>query len=364
MKKHNGEIDLLRLLFALIICFGHWYEAATGKIIGFFYLGVEFFFILSGYFMAVSGSKAAENGLGLRETGDRTWSFLGRKIKAFYRYYFVAVLLRFVVRYLVIERCGIRNAVGYLLKSPSVFSLTFLTLDMQNQPLYVGASWYLSGMLFALLLLYPVLLKFGNTALKVIFPLLSLGIFGYFIGNGIALTQWNTWSGICYYGMLRAIADVSLGAVLFPLSRALAGVLEKIDGGRLTGVLAAVIKYGLWALILTASFKKFVFREIDIVFYIALAVMLSFAVPKYSIKESKLTKTASKLSLGIYVFHCVFRDVIRSLTDITQADIKKIVVFCAVSVVGSVLLTYLTDVVFAAAGKLIKKMAAKKDANA
>ena len=54
MKKRNGEIDILRAFFAIIILIYHshiiYLKSANCFIRG--YLGVEFFFLVSGYYLA------------------------------------------------------------------------------------------------------------------------------------------------------------------------------------------------------------------------------------------------------------------------------------------------------------------------
>ena len=66
MKKRNGEIDILRAVFAIIILIYHshiiYLKSANYFIRG--YLGVEFFFLVSGYYLAknakTSGTSVAD----------------------------------------------------------------------------------------------------------------------------------------------------------------------------------------------------------------------------------------------------------------------------------------------------------------
>lgn len=59
MKKRNGEIDILRAAFAIIILIYHchiiYLKSANYFIRG--YLGVEFFFLVSGYYLAKNAKK-------------------------------------------------------------------------------------------------------------------------------------------------------------------------------------------------------------------------------------------------------------------------------------------------------------------
>lgn len=54
MKRRNGEIDILRAVFAIIILIYHYHEIYQRSANYFTrgYLGVEFFFLVSGYYLA------------------------------------------------------------------------------------------------------------------------------------------------------------------------------------------------------------------------------------------------------------------------------------------------------------------------
>ena len=78
-RKRNGRIDLLRFVFALVIMLHH-SRYVLGDDHAVFIggsLAVEFFFLVSGYLMAVSAERANQRGP-MTRPGAETWSFLLR----------------------------------------------------------------------------------------------------------------------------------------------------------------------------------------------------------------------------------------------------------------------------------------------
>lgn len=63
MKRRNGEIDILRAVFAIIILIYHYHEIYQRSANYFTrgYLGVEFFFLVSGYYLAWNAQRRNTN---------------------------------------------------------------------------------------------------------------------------------------------------------------------------------------------------------------------------------------------------------------------------------------------------------------
>ena len=174
-KTRNGEIDFLRFIFMLIIVLLHLTEGICpqGNI------SVEFFFTLSGFLMARHAERIAESGsMTTDKIADETWVFLKGKVSSFYRYYFFSFVL--VVLYnLILLHKGLMTIIKNLFSSIPTLSLTFFALNYDTVSFYVGATWYLSAMLIAMLILYPILLRNYRFAVKIVFPLIAIFLLGY-----------------------------------------------------------------------------------------------------------------------------------------------------------------------------------------
>ena len=84
-----------------------------------------------------------------------------------------------------------------------------------------------------------MLYKF-DASTKIIFPLASMGILGWlYAENKTIIVEWQNWSGFLYHGVIRAIAEMGLGASLFSLIEWIRRRGIDYSGGRkaiLTGI--------------------------------------------------------------------------------------------------------------------------------
>lgn len=201
MGGRNAEIEMLRFLFAVLVllCHSRAALAETDWIFTHGSLAVEFFFLLSGYLMMASLEK--------RRTTP-TAAFVWHKVKGFCPELFVSVVLVFAVyayagatvpEFLV-------SGINTVLSSLMLLRMTGIT------PMYMdwnGPTWYLSSMIIGMLVVYPVLRRFGTHVLLLLFSLILLGFLHRVNGQIATVYHWN---GICFSGNLRAVAELLLGA--------------------------------------------------------------------------------------------------------------------------------------------------------
>lgn len=95
MKKLNFEITLLKIFFTFAVLFYHTIKITEKPIEYLFpggYLAVEFFFIITGYFMAASIVRNNEKGNDLSTIG-----FVLHKMKSMYPHIIIAFLISFLL---------------------------------------------------------------------------------------------------------------------------------------------------------------------------------------------------------------------------------------------------------------------------
>ena len=207
------SIEIWRILFALSIMLCHacllpWNQSLDGRQL--FHvnsLGVEFYFVLSGYLMAKSAKRGSEN------YGSDTVSFLYRKLKAIYPTFLFAAVFEIVIA------TTLRSSITWNIKS-CVWDVLFLRLFSLsgNEELLVGASWYLFALFPAMAVIYPFLRAKRDIFLNIIAPLSALFIFGYFSHNygHINFALHTTEKGVSL-GLLRAISELCLGCFCYAL---------------------------------------------------------------------------------------------------------------------------------------------------
>ena len=220
-KKRNGEIDLLRFLFSIIIVFFHFNEFYDFGIFARGDIFVEFFFIVTGFLMAKSAEKLARSKeqFTQKEIADSTWKFTFNKVKTIFSYYISVVLIQLIVRYVIMRGSDLRTIVVGLFRSLPTFTLSFFGLIyVDDVSFYVGNTWFLSAMFIAILILFPLMLKAYDHSVKILFPLLGMFLLGYIYTRYGTIVIWANWMGYCYVGILRAVAEIAIGAFLYFLS--------------------------------------------------------------------------------------------------------------------------------------------------
>ena len=87
-KKRNPNIEFLRFLFCWIVVF---YHANFQKIpFGGGYLGVEFFFILSGVYLGKKLKNESRYKESLGDSLTNSWKYLWKRIKNIYPFYILS----------------------------------------------------------------------------------------------------------------------------------------------------------------------------------------------------------------------------------------------------------------------------------
>ena len=199
-------------------------------------------------------------------------------------------------------------------------------------------------MLIAMFILYPILVKWFDLSTKVIFPLTALFLLGY-LENTWGITDWDTWSGLCYTGILRAAGEIALGAAMFPAVKLLSEKGSRLFSRNGT-LLLTIIKYGCYVmfLVLCYGFTDCTKYTLSALLVCALGVALSFSGVGYSIPDSRLTRYRGKISLPIFIFHGFLRLVCKDITG-SHVATGPALLLAALSVVLSVGLMYVTDFV-------------------
>lgn len=236
-NKRNCEIDFLRIIFCLAVVLTH-FNAFFG--FGLFNrgtFGVEFFFLVSGYFMARSAEKITDDNYTLN-----TLVFIKNKMMAFLPYYFGAVVVHFVVLRVFIEHRSLWDlGVHFVKLIPEAFFLQmggFATDSILNIP----AVWYLSAMILSMLVLFPLTIKFKKSY-GIVFLVFAIFGLGYIVRqhNGYLYAFRTNDMGFFYDGMLRGLCEVALGAAFYQICGIITENAKSIP--KRTKVMLTVLKY-------------------------------------------------------------------------------------------------------------------------
>ena len=325
------------------------------------WIGVDFFFILSGFLMArhmySHPLTGAADGAAI---ATETWRFILGKIKSFYKYLLMGAFVQLIVRFILIKHIAAPKILRQFLTSLPNFSLIFMGL-VGNSSVghYVGNTWYLSSMIIAMFILYPMLLKGKSFSTRILFPLLS--VFGLaLIYNNISFSAWKEWQGWTYWGNIRSVAELALGASLYELTDWLHRRDAQTQRSKWMKLLCTAVKYA--SLLVIVAFGAGIISKSDavhVVLYCALFILLSFSGLSYTIPGNRFTSYCGKISLPIFIFHGIIRHSFNEAIPNHEIGLPGFFALVGLAVVLSVALMYLTDAVAA----LLKKRRRTGEAN-
>lgn len=216
-SNRNGEIELLRGIAAcmILLLHTHYIQGVNGLCKG-GNIAVEFFFLLSGYLMAASIQKrAAQQPYSTASLPQETAAFVWRKIKSFWPELLLACSIGMcffaVAHHFHLREVGL-TCLETLGSNVLMLKMTGLTANGIN-----GSTWYLSAMVLCCTLLYPLLRRFGCSPVFGVLGLLLLGGMYALEGEDYGFVYVFHWMGVTFKGNLRALAELSIGASLYPL---------------------------------------------------------------------------------------------------------------------------------------------------
>ncbi len=205
--RRNGSIDFMKFLFTLMVMCFHSSKFFPGG-----YIAVEFFFIVSGFLMAKTMKKreAAYTPL-----GKETVSFVLHKAGSIFPFYVVAWFMSFFAAQIAGQIEAAASSTEFFRSFYNIFMLEMSgSYDMGHR---IMGSWYISAMLLAMLVLYPLRRRFTDVFDHIIAPVLVLLFTGYAYqqGKGISLTVTYIPHLFIYNGLFRALAEISLGCICY-----------------------------------------------------------------------------------------------------------------------------------------------------
>lgn len=209
--SRNALLDFWKFVFSVVVVLYHTYQLRMEGEFELFpkgYLAVEFFFVCSGIFMAASAEKNSNHTeMGL---GKDTFSFLKKKIKGLMPNFYVAWALTFLVRHI---DATLGECVRHL--AANIWELTGITYSgLYHYPINAPV-WYISAMLLAMLVLYPLMRKYKDTFFYIIAPLIFIFMMGISWQKYHSLGWASRWTGLMMYGTYRAFMEIAFGCVLY-----------------------------------------------------------------------------------------------------------------------------------------------------
>lgn len=347
--NRNGLIELYRFIFAVVIVFHHARYLGGGAPYALFgnagYIGVEFFFLVSGFLLAKTALKPRSE----LSLGYETGCFMLKKIKALLPFYSLAVLASLISEFLVEER-------GLVSRASGIFDILFLGMSGIKTYPVVNASWYLSAMLICMIVIYPLTRKYRDKFIYIIAPIISILLLGYLSRNFGNLNQYNNNFTLVYTGLIRAFAEISLGVIIY----AIVEKLQQIKFTKFSQLLISALNLCLLVFILFGS-TVIESSNFDYVLLLAIALLVSLTFAKVGlianlkIFNAKLFTFLGKLSLVIYLNHMWVKSLVVKYAPQTLGYNKLLVIFLVLTFVVSFVMMLINLII----GKISTKCGCK-----
>lgn len=327
-KPRNNIVELFRFIYSLLVVGYHVQFSYSDEMIDFFEngaLAVEFFFLLSGYFLARSLEKLGKD----EQTSfiKKVYLFMKNKIDALLNVHFLSI----IVVIIIILCCDIKSFKDKFLPGiPSIFFVQMIIVwsgDF-NKALIVP-EWYLSAMLICMLFMTPIFLLLLKLLKGIYSTIILVGIILVItIITGFA-TSWKFNENIVYD--MRAWGEMCVGMFSFYLSN----YVKKKNYGNIMIFFFKFLElfgYGLPVIFgflpISLSYQAYL-MAITVVCEFC-AVFITFAEKGNIIKNQKINSAFGYLgaiSLPIYLFHPVLITLIDYINKNMPRWAKYLIVF-------------------------------------
>lgn len=362
-KGKNGRVEFLRFIFAIGILFFHIHKrfAVNGNIsigikgIYFFnhgYIGVEFFFLVSGYLLAASAYS--KRNVGTQLIGTETAGMMWKKIKNVFPYHLFAMILTVIVNaYFLYDTAKARLAYAV----DSWASLFFVQAFGFDSSWANKLTWYLDVWLMVTFIFWYFLRKHYDVFVKIACPLLALFVLGYMSHEYHSLAGIDGWTGHFYKCFLRGLAEMALGCSAYSLTRRLNKINLTVQGKRVLAVLELVCYLLVLGYAVTGIDPKYSYATL---FIMLLGLILTFSNvnPCHEIFDKPVFAWCGKMSLLIYLNQFYSIRLVQSLLpDVSFA--MKVVMCSLVTFIGAYVCNVVVD--FFEKNKPLKKLMLREE---
>lgn len=209
MKKktsRNGLIEIARFFAAVFMALYHFEWVFLKKTIYFthLYILVEFFFVISGFFIVINSSKKSES----------SYKYVFKQLKKLYPMYLMSFCFCFII-YILNNHISLTN-IPILLWNAKWEILLCNLFIISSTTIYNsgGAATFIPALLFTTLIMHYIYNNYRKIAVNIIIPIIIVCGIGRIFFVASNMSQWLKFDNIVTLGIIRAIVDISIG-ILF-----------------------------------------------------------------------------------------------------------------------------------------------------
>ena len=335
-SRRNGRIEILRFVFAFIVLLHH-SRYLLGDDNCYFLggsLGVEFFFIVSGYLMMntvdrIVSSKNYNTIPVDKNLANETASFIKKKVQAILPQFPIAwfIGLLFVI---ILNHMTIVDAFEEF--KQDFWELSLLKMTGIYYGGLDGVMWYISSMLICMTILYPLLRRFPHMMRKIWCPFFALMFLGMMcILDGHPRNPTKVYS-IIYKGNIRAFAEICIGIWSFDIVRK----IKSVNWSKLAGFIFEILQlagYGM-AIIYMYSDKP---GKDDYFFLMVLSISIILSFAQVGILSdafnNRFSMILGRFSAAMYFSHLYYAQNLNLILEDSLSKQEKTLIYIACSFV-------------------------------
>ena len=338
IKKHNGNISIWKFIFALLILLHHCNYINGSYAWKFFHqgsIGVEFFFLVSGYLLAAKVYSESRK-RAKKEIYASTLEFIKNKIKSFYPYLLFSYISFIIISFIFYRYSGYRYLYSLL---------DLLLLEQTGIPIgnFMIVNWYLSAMVIAMAIIYPIMTKYKEKFSCLYGPLLALIGFGILLHVAPSIRSYMHWNGFIYNGLARALIEITLGTTLYEITKK----FDKVKLTKLGSILLSIGQLLLFGFVIVMNSIYINSHYFDWLFLpiIFFGIVIGFS-EKTCLSNwcnNKVFYYLEKLSLPLYLNNFLFVRMFNNsmFNDISQ--LKKWIFAVSLTIIYSMLELFLVE---------------------
>ena len=312
-KQRNNIIELGRFVYSLLVVGYHIqlsYDVEDKSVDPFECgaLAVEYYFFLSGYFLARSLEKLSlDNKMSFIK---KYYTFMKNKIKALLTVHFIAIIAILII----IACCDKKNFVNKLLPGiTSIFLVQMAVVYHGNfEKALIVPEWYLSSMIICMLIMVPIFLAFRKLMKGVFVVLILLGVLAIFAVIFILITNMKLKPNMIFD--MRAWGEMNVSMFSYYLSL----YIEKQTYSNGINILLKIVEIVAYCTPVILGIIPISANNEPICMSITgacafVAIFITFSKKGNIIKSEKANYIfgyLGSISLPIYIFHPVIIDLI------------------------------------------------------
>lgn len=343
-KKRNGFLDFLKFIFAIIIVIGHgdtvYGVLLPDRIIPLASFAVEFFFIASGAMLLRSIEKQSKD-KSKNTIGTDTFNFMKHKIKGLLPNYYVAWVVLFIMMSI---GDSFKNIIFSFFKAiPELLLIRMSGMPTQS---FNGNTWYISAMLLALLIIYPLIRKNKDFFIKYIAPVTVIFGVGFITHNYHSVLVIEEWTGFVYYGLIRGIVEICIGCIAYELSTKLKKIKFTKTGKMIFTFVEMFLYIGTITMLFSYGFRHYCFV---LLVFLMIAVCITLSDVSYSknIFSYKIFNWLGEYSYSLYLGHSIaYSAFIGDYIFSTKFSYSEtMIIYFIVSLISGLFIMYLSKLI-------------------